>query len=169
VATSFQKVLAENFRARTIGIPSHQQIEKAPACMQSEALSEALRQAKAIREAVREAINEALREALSEEIREAKAIREALRQAKAIREALREAINKEIREEINKEIREALREAINKEIREALRLGRRPRCTYGGGVAISMQSEVIRVTRLYLWRRCDTWAGSSTAYRRCPG
>ena len=111
----------------------------------------------------------ALREALSEEIREAKAIREALRQAKAIREALREAINKEIREEINKEIREALREAINKEIREALRLGRRPRCTYGGGVAISMQSEVIRVTRLYLWRRCDTWAGSSTAYRRCPG
>ena len=127
VATSFQKVLAENFRARTIGIPSHQQIEKAPACMQSEALSEALREAlgKALREAIRESIREALREAISEEIREA--------------------------------------------LREALRLGRRPRCTYGGGVAISMQSEVIRVTRLYLWRRCDTWAGSSTAYRRCPG
>jgi acyl-CoA reductase-like NAD-dependent aldehyde dehydrogenase len=157
VATSFQKVLAENFRARTIGIPSHQQIEKAPACMQSEALSEALREANAIREA--------LREALSEEIREA--IREAIN--KEIREALREAIREALREAINKEIREALREAINKEIREALRFGRRPRCTYGGGVAISMQSEVIRVTRLYLWRRCDTWAGSSTAYRRCPG
>jgi hypothetical protein len=139
VATSFQKVLAENFRARTIGIPSHQQIEKAPACMQSEALSEALREAlgEALREAIREALREALREAISE----------------AIREALREAINKEIREAL----------------REALRFGRRPRCTYGGGVAISMQSEVIRVTRLYLWRRCDTWAGSSTAYRRCPG
>jgi hypothetical protein len=79
VATSFQKVLAENFRARTIGIPSHQQIEKAPACMQSEALSEALREAlgEALREAIREAIREALREAISEEIREA--IREALR------------------------------------------------------------------------------------------
>jgi len=89
VATSFQKVLAENFRARTIGIPSHQQIEKAPACMQSEALSEALRQAKAISEALREALGEALREAIRE----------------AIREALREAISEEIREAI----REALR------------------------------------------------------------
>ena len=92
---------------------------------------------------------------------QSEALSEALREANAIREALREALREAISEALSEEIREALR--------EALRLGRRPRCTYGGGVAISMQSEVIRVTRLYLWRRCDTWAGSSTAYRRCPG